>query len=101
MFHVIIELNSLTNKYMLTSVDIQVQNIKCGVCIATIEKNIGSMPGMQHVSVHQSTGMVTITGIGLQTDEIKQQLTKLGYPPAPKNSVFKRIKTSIQCVFKQ
>ncbi|RWZ87394.1 MULTISPECIES: heavy metal-associated domain-containing protein [Hydrotalea] len=86
---------------MLTSADIQVQNIKCGGCVAAIEKNIGSMPGVQHVSVNQATGMVTITGIGLQTDEIKQQLTKLGYPPAPKNSVFKRIKTSIQCVFKQ
>ena len=77
MFHVIIELNSLTNKYMLTSVDIQVQNIKCGVCIATIEKNIGSMPGVQHVSVHQSTGMVTITGMGLQTGLIEKKLIQL------------------------
>ena len=84
---------------MLTSADIQVQNIKCGGCVAAIEKNIGSMPGVQHVSVNQATGMVTITGMGLQTGLIEKKLIQLGYPPALKNSFLKRIKTSIQCAF--
>jgi copper chaperone CopZ len=86
---------------MLTSFDTQVQNIKCSGCVNTIEKNIGAMPGVQHVSVSQATGMVSITGVGLNTTEIKEKLASLGYPPKEKNNLFKKMKTSIQCAFKQ
>lgn len=86
---------------MLTSFDTRVQNIKCSGCVNTIEKNIGAMPGVQHVSVSQATGMVSITGVGLNPKELKEKLAALGYPPEEENNIFKKLKTSIQCAFKQ
>ena len=70
-------------------------------CVNTIEKNIGAMPGVQHVSVSQATGMVSITGVGLNPTVLKEKLAALGYPPEEKNNLFKKMKTSIQCAFKQ
>ncbi|MGD8407338.1 MAG: heavy-metal-associated domain-containing protein [Thiohalophilus sp.] len=67
---------------MSETMQIQAQNIKCGGCVATIEKGLAELPGVSRVEAVVEGGQVTIEGDNLSEQAIHDKLTELGYPPA-------------------
>lgn len=59
-----------------------VKNVKCGGCVKTIEQGLGSLPGVESVTVTIEGGKVDVTGSGLDRAQIGAKLRELGYPEA-------------------
>lgn len=58
----------------------EVNNVKCGGCVANIENGIGEMQGVSKVVVEQASGAVSVEGTGLDRAELAAKLSELGYP---------------------
>ena len=59
---------------------IQVENIKCGGCAATIKKNLLTDKRISNVEVDVEQGLVTITTSEDAVADYKAALMKMGYP---------------------
>lgn len=59
---------------------IQVENIKCGGCAASIQKGLLSEQGVDAVEVDVEQGMVSITGNSAEREQLTAALLKMGYP---------------------
>jgi copper chaperone len=60
---------------------IKVDNLKCGGCAHTIEKNLLEIENIQNVIVKPDEGEVIIEHNGLkEMYEAKEKLSQLGYP---------------------
>ncbi len=59
-----------------------VKNIKCGGCVANVQKGLQALPGVANVEVVIEGGQVTVTGTGLSREQITAKLGELGYPEA-------------------
>lgn len=78
--------------------DIQIENLKCGGCAATIKKGILSLNGVQDVEVDVEKSIVSIASESDNLEEIKMKLSKLGYPEVgDKNSVLHKAKSFVSC----
>ena len=77
---------------------IQIENLKCSGCAATIKKRILGIHSVEQVDVNVETSEVHITH---QTDvisEIKEKLSKLGYPEkGSRNSTVNKAKSFVSC----
>jgi copper chaperone CopZ len=60
---------------------LRVSNVKCGGCVQAIQTGLAALSGVAGVEVDIPTGLVTVTGDNLPTDQIAATLTGLGYPP--------------------
>jgi len=58
-----------------------VKNIKCGGCVANVQKGLKELAGVEDVQVTLQ-GQVTVTGQGLSRAQIVARLNELGYPEA-------------------
>ena len=58
----------------------EVNNVKCGGCVANIQNGISALIGVANVTVEQSTGGVTIEGDSLDRQSLSAKLAELGYP---------------------
>ncbi|HEY0634249.1 MAG TPA: calcium/sodium antiporter [Gammaproteobacteria bacterium] len=58
----------------------QVKNVKCGGCVANIQKGLGAMAGVTAVEVAIAGGDVTVTGEHLDRAQLSAKLSELGYP---------------------
>lgn len=77
---------------------IQIENLKCGGCAATIKKGISAINGVNDVAVDVENSMVTIDLENADLVEIKEKLSKLGYPEVgDKNSVLHKAKSFVSC----
>jgi len=59
------------------------QNVKCNGCVATIEKNLATIPGVNTVQVTLTRNPgynITVTGENLLRTVIASRLAELGYP---------------------
>lgn len=75
---------------------IEVENIKCGGCVNSIESGLLSIAGVSHVTVDEATEAVTIE----TTTEINPLLDKLsamGYPQKGENSLLKKAISYVSC----
>ena len=65
----------------MTTVEYTVPNISCGHCVATIEREVKELTGVQSVKASNETKQVAIT-FDAPTDEksIKELLAEIGYP---------------------
>lgn len=61
--------------------EIEVANVKCGGCVATIREHLASMPGVKDVDVDIQTGVVKVHGDGLSRNQLEDKLRSIGYPP--------------------
>jgi copper chaperone len=63
---------------------VEVPGISCGHCVATIEREVGSMQGVTSVSADQESKQVTVewTDAGTSWPQIATYLDDIGYPPA-------------------
>jgi len=60
-----------------------VPNISCGHCVATIQREVGQLPGVTAVDADAQTKEVTINWTDpADWDQISAKLTEIGYPAA-------------------
>ncbi|HUV73194.1 MAG TPA: heavy-metal-associated domain-containing protein [Anaerolineae bacterium] len=67
----------------MSSKTYSVPNISCGHCVATIERELGAVPGVESVKGDLAAKQVTIVyeveSVLPRVDEVLQEI---GYPPA-------------------
>ncbi len=56
-----------------------VANVKCGGCVANIQKGLGAMSGVESVDADVASGEVVVKGAGARPD-LAARLAELGYP---------------------
>jgi len=66
----------------MEQLDIQSSNIKCGGCVANIEKGLDGFAGITEVKVDVESNVVSIQGKELDKTTIEKKLNELGYPAA-------------------
>ena len=64
----------------MEQLDIQSSKIKCGGCVANIEKGLADFAGVTEVSVEVESNVVSIKGNELDKTVIENKLAELGYP---------------------
>lgn len=60
--------------------DIQASKIKCGGCVANIEKGLKDFSGIMEVKVNIESNVVSIQGHELDKADIENKLKEIGYP---------------------
>ncbi len=77
---------------------IQIENLKCGGCAATIKKGILGIDSVSDVEVNVETSEVKVSHGDNIVDRIKEKLSKLGYPETgDKNTVLHKAKSFVSC----
>ncbi|MHB0754451.1 heavy-metal-associated domain-containing protein [Polaribacter sp. M15] len=78
--------------------DIQIENLKCGGCAATIKKGILAIENVSEVEIDVEKSIVSIVTENENLEEIKSKLSKLGYPEVgDKNTVVHKAKSFVSC----
>ena len=62
------------------SLELQVNNVKCGGCADAIREGLLTLHGIHGVAVDIDSGTVTVHGKGYNDKEIHSKLNDLGYP---------------------
>lgn len=67
----------------MESKTVTVPNISCGHCVATIEREVSEVPGVEGVKAEQATKRVTISWDPDATDwvVIETVMKEIDYPP--------------------
>ncbi|WP_299063468.1 heavy-metal-associated domain-containing protein [uncultured Polaribacter sp.] len=85
-------------KLEMMNTDIQIENLKCGGCAATIKKGILALEGVKDVAINIEKSIVSIASEKANIEEIKAKLSKLGYPEVgDKNTVLHKAKSFVSC----
>ena len=66
----------------MEQLEIQSSKIKCGGCVANIEKGLADFAGITEVNVELESNVVTVKGNELDKTVIENKLAELGYPAA-------------------
>lgn len=78
--------------------EIQIENLKCGGCAATIKKGLLSLDNINEVNVDVENSIVSITSENENLELIKEKLSKLGYPEVgDKNTIVHKAKSFVSC----
>lgn len=79
---------------------IAVQNLKCGGCAKTITNKLNSIQGISQVSVDPDKSIIEFyTYQDKLIEEVKDALTKLGYPElSQENDLGKKVKSYVSCM---
>ena len=64
----------------MDQLDIQSSKIKCGGCVANIEKSLADFAGITEVGVELESNIVSVKGNELDKTVIENKLAELGYP---------------------
>ncbi len=64
----------------MEQLDIQSSKIKCGGCVANIEKGLDGFAGITEVKVEVESNIVSIQGNNLDKTTIENKLSELGFP---------------------
>lgn len=59
-----------------------IQGMSCNHCVAKVEETLQTLPGVQKVKVNlkKAKGLVKFDESQIQSDQIKEKITALGYP---------------------
>lgn len=78
--------------------DIQIENLKCGGCAATIKKGLLGLGYLQDVTIDVENSIVSVDATNENLTEIKQKLSKMGYPAlGDKNTTLHKAKSFVSC----
>lgn len=78
--------------------DLKIENLKCGGCAATIKKGLLGLENISEVNVDVEKSIVSITSKSDNLEQIKEKLSKLGYPEmGDKNTVVHKVKSFVSC----
>lgn len=58
----------------------EVNNVKCGGCVANIQNGLSAVAGVTGVDVDQASGKVLVEGDSLDRQILSEKLAELGYP---------------------
>lgn len=61
------------------TLDLAIEGMSCGACAAKIQRQVGSLPGVEEVTVNFADGSLHATTIGHATDRIVAAVEQLGY----------------------
>lgn len=65
----------------MNTVELDVQGMSCGSCIAKVTDALKGLPGVDGVEVHLTTGRVRVRGdFGQVSDPLLSALQQAGYP---------------------
>ena len=65
----------------MTTIDLQVQNMSCGACVAHVKKALAPIEGISDVAVDLASGHVHVSGDSVDNvASIIAALTEAGYP---------------------
>tara|TARA_B110000091_G_scaffold214120_1_gene265906 strand:+ start:863 stop:1126 length:264 start_codon:yes stop_codon:yes gene_type:complete len=77
---------------------IQIENLKCGGCAATIKKGLLSLEQISEVVVDVEKSTVSVTSENGNIILVKEKLSKLGYPEVgDKNTIVHKAKSFVSC----
>lgn len=78
--------------------DIQIENLKCGGCAATIKKGLLSLETITNVEVDVENSIVSIISENENLEIVREKLSKLGYPEVgDKNTIVHKAKSFVSC----
>jgi copper chaperone len=87
-----------TKKLRMMTTKIQIENLKCGGCAATIKKGLLTLDTKSQIEIDIEKSIVAITSEKDNVEEIKLKLSKLGYPEVgDKNTVLHKAKSFVSC----
>ena len=64
----------------MTSLNFDVENIKCGGCENTIRKGLGSIAGVSEVQIDRDQQRITLLANEADCGTIAEKLRSMGYP---------------------
>ena len=64
----------------MEQIDIQASKIKCGGCVANIEKELTDFAGITEVNVGIESNVVSVKGNELDKTIIENKLAEIGFP---------------------
>jgi len=77
---------------------IEIENLKCGGCAATIIKGISSIEGVEDVKVEVDESTVELITNKDVLNEVKVKLSKMGYPEVGDvNTALHKAKSYVSC----
>ena len=76
-----------------------IQNLKCGGCEATVINRISALKGISNISIKLQYGTITFENeTNEDIEEVKQILSRIGYPPFGKNNDLGiKVKSYVNC----
>jgi copper chaperone CopZ len=76
-----------------------IQNLKCSGCITSIIFRLSEIKGISNISIKLQYETVTFEHESKENvEEVKQILSKIGYPPfGEKNNLDKKVKSYVSC----
>ncbi|MFZ9586526.1 MAG: heavy-metal-associated domain-containing protein [Crocinitomicaceae bacterium] len=75
---------------------IQVENLKCGGCVSSVNKALLAIEGVQEVHVDLDSGMIEVNGHA-QREQVVTKLVGLGYPELGNNHFISKTKSFVSC----
>jgi copper chaperone CopZ len=82
---------------MMTT-EIQIENLKCSGCAATIKKGLLAINTVSEVTVDVENSMVSVVSTPENRMMIKEKLSKLGYPETgTKNTILHKASSFVSC----
>jgi len=83
---------------LMKTIEIQIENLKCGGCAATIKKGLLEIENIQDVAIDVEKSIVAISSESTDLELVKTKLSKLGYPEVgDKNTVLHKAKSFVSC----
>lgn len=78
--------------------EVYIENLKCGGCASTIIKGLNNINGVENTEVDVEKSLVSFSSEATILEEVKQKLSKLGYPEVgDKNTVLHKAKSFVSC----
>lgn len=81
----------------MKTIEIFVENIKCGGCMNSIKTALMKLNGVSEVQIDKEKDKVSISGKAINHDEVLNKLASLGYPEKGNNSLISKAKSMVSC----
>lgn len=83
----------------MKTIEIKVENLKCGGCGSTIKKGLLKFDEVETVNVDTEKSIITINYNGEEKEQEKyiQKMASLGYPQAEDNNIISKAKSYVSC----
>ncbi|MEY4288860.1 MAG: hypothetical protein RLZZ30_948 [Bacteroidota bacterium] len=75
---------------------IQVENLKCGGCVSSVEKSLRKVVGVESIHVDIESGVIEVTGHA-DRHVLIEKLAGLGYPELGNNDLLSKTKSYVSC----
>lgn len=81
----------------MKTIEIFVENIKCGGCMNSIKTALMKLKGVTEVQIVKEEDKVAVVGNGFDAQMVLEKLASLGYPEKGNNSLLSKAKSMVSC----